>query len=73
MSMFSFKIPYITVVRFVYILAESMCVLISIVSPKQTIACSEVVDRLQIIVVSTSVYINRFRSGLLEYELLSTA
>ena len=43
---FSFKIPYIT--DFVYILAESMCVLFSIVTPKQTTACSEVDDRLEI-------------------------
>ena len=34
--------------RFVYILAEDMCVLFSIVTPKQTIACSEVDDRLQV-------------------------
>ena len=40
--MISFKIPYITVLRLVYILADSTCVLFSVLTPKQIIACSEV-------------------------------
>ena len=47
-EIFSFKIPYITVLRLVYILAGSTCVLFSVLTPKQIIACSEVDDRLQI-------------------------
>ena len=47
-DIFSFKIPYITDLRLVYILAGSTCVLFSVLAPKQIIACSEVDDRLQI-------------------------
>ena len=42
------EIPNITVLRLVYILAESPCVLFSVLTPKQIIACSEIDDRLQI-------------------------
>ena len=47
-EIFNFKIPYITVLRLVYILARSTRVLFSVLTPKQIIACSEVDDRLQI-------------------------
>ena len=47
-EIFSFKIPYIAVLRLVYILAGSTCVLFSVMTLKQIIACSEVDDRLQI-------------------------
>ena len=36
------------VLRLVYILTESTCVLFLVLTPKQIIACSEVDDRLQI-------------------------
>ena len=45
-EIFSFKIPYITVLRLVYILAGSTRVLFSVLTQKQIIACSEVDDRL---------------------------